>query len=243
MGKRFWEVVNEVLRESDIVLEVLDARLIEETRNIEIEEKVQKANKILIYVINKCDLVSQAKLDKIKLHPSVYVSSHKKYGITKLLHLILRYAHEERNIVGVMGYPNTGKSSVINALKGRASAPTSSRSGYTKGKQLIKITPKVYLLDTPGVLPYKEQNQMKHALIASLDASKVKDPEAVVFEIMENFKGKIEAYYKVKPTGSYEKRLEEIAIKNNKLLKGGTPDINTMTRMILQAWQKGKIKL
>jgi ribosome biogenesis GTPase A len=243
MKKKFWEVVNEVLRESDIILEVLDARLIKETRNIEIEQKVKKANKTLIFVINKCDLVSKEKLKKIKLRPSVYVSSIERYGITKLLHLILRYAKEEKNIIGVLGYPNTGKSSVINALKGRASASTSSQSGHTKGKQLIKVHPKLYLLDSPGVLPYREQDQLKHALTASLDASKVKDPEHAVAEIMQNFKGKIEAHYKVKVSKNYEKTIENIAIKNNMLLKGGIPNIETMSRMILQAWQKGKIKI
>ena len=60
---------------------------------------------------------------------------------------------EEKFKVGVLGYPNTGKSSIINALKGRASAPTSPVSGYTKGMQWIRASKRMYLLDPPGVFP------------------------------------------------------------------------------------------
>lgn len=244
MPADFWRIVNEVIKESDIVLEILDARMINETRNIEIEEKVKEQNKILIFVINKCDLAEQEAMKRIKLMPSVYVSSTKRYGITKLLHLILRHMpKKDKVIVGVVGYPNTGKSSVINALKGRSSAPTAPISGYTKAKQLIKVTSQVYLMDTPGVYPYKENDNLKHAMTASLDSSKIKDPEDVVLNLMARFKGKIEAYYGIKGTSNIEDNIEKIAIKNNRLMKGGIPDTKTMARMILQAWQKGKIKL
>ncbi|RME54467.1 GTPase [Candidatus Woesearchaeota archaeon] len=243
MAKNFWKIVNEVISESDIILEVLDSRLVNETRNKEIEDKVKASNKVLIYVLNKCDLVDIERLKKLKLKPSAYVSSQKRYGITKLLHLILRYAKKDKNIVGVLGYPNTGKSSLVNALKGRSSASTSPISGHTKGKQIIRINKKLYLLDSPGVFPYKEKNEMKHAVTSSLDPAKVKDPELAVIELMKSFPGKIESYYDVPQTKSYEKTIEKIALKNNKLLKGGVPDTETMSRIILRNWQKGKIKL
>lgn len=241
--KNFWEIVNKVLEKSNIILEVLDARFIEETRNKEIEEKVKKTNKILIYVINKSDLVEKKRLEKIKLKPSVYVSSKNRFGTTKLLHTILRYAKKEDNIVGVLGYPNTGKSSVINALKGRSSASTSSFSGHTKGEQIIRINKKILLLDTPGVLPYKEKDKIKHVLIASLNPSQIKDPESAVIKLMQKFNGVIENYYNIKIRKDYEKSIEEIAFKNKKLKKGNLPDVDTMSRIILQDWQKGKIKL
>jgi hypothetical protein len=243
MAKNFWKVVNEVIKESDIILEVLDSRMVNKTRNKEIEDKVRQENKTLIYVLNKCDLADTEKLKKIRLRPSVFVSSQKRYGITKLLHLILRYAKKEKNIVGVVGYPNTGKSSIINALKGRSSASTSPISGHTKGKQIVKITNKVYILDSPGVFSYKEKDEGKHALISSLDPAKIKDPESVVVDIMKNFPGIVEDYYGVKKRKDCEKTIEDIALKNKKLLKGGIADTQTMSRIILQSWQKGKIKL
>ncbi|MBI5881377.1 GTPase, partial [archaeon] len=59
----YWKLVNDVIREADILLEILDGRSIDETRNIEIEDKVKKSGKVLIYVINKCDLVDKDKME------------------------------------------------------------------------------------------------------------------------------------------------------------------------------------
>ena len=78
----FWKHVNKVLREADIIIEVLDARLIEETRNEEIEKKIKVQGKIILYVINKCDLVNVNQLYGIKktLKPSVFISSRDNCG-------------------------------------------------------------------------------------------------------------------------------------------------------------------
>ena len=62
----FWKHVNKVIKEADIIIEVLDARMVEETRNFEVEDKVKKEEKILLYVFNKCDLASKEKLKTIK---------------------------------------------------------------------------------------------------------------------------------------------------------------------------------
>ena len=82
---KFPKAVDILIKEADIILLVLDARLIEETRNKEIEDKIKKFDKKLIYVITKADLVDKDKLDKYKkiLKPSVYISSTKYYGITQ----------------------------------------------------------------------------------------------------------------------------------------------------------------
>ena len=80
-------------------------------------------------------------------------------------------------------------------------------------------------------------------MTASLDPSKIRDPENAVTELMRKFRGKIEAYYGISATKNIEDNLEKIAVKNNRLMKGGIPDTKTMARMILQTWQKGKIKL
>jgi len=242
--KNFWKVVNEVIEESDLLLLVLDARLIDETRNQEIEDKVKKANKKLIYVINKSDLVPKPYLEKQKkrFKKAVFISSIKKQGTTILLHKIMEMGKKDEIVVGVLGYPNVGKSSVTNALKGKASAPTSAQSGHTKGKQLLRVNKRVLILDTPGVLPYKEKDEIKHALMASIDPSRVKDPEYVVMHIIRSHKGLLERYFKVEPHRSASKVLERITMKRNVLIKGGEPDIDRMARTILRLWQKGKIK-
>lgn len=243
--KNFWKIVNDVIKESDIILEVLDSRFIEGTRNKEIEDKVKSENKQLIYVINKSDLVEKKILEKVKksLNPAVFISAMKHQGTSILLKSILQFVDKKKDkiIVGVVGYPNTGKSSVINALKGRSSASVSSVGGHTKGRQLVKITRQVYLMDTPGVYPYMEKDQGKHALIASVDFNKVKYPEGVVHKLYTNFRELLEKHYNVKAEDS-DDFLEKVAIKLNMVKKGNTPNIDRAARAVLKDWQQGKLK-
>ena len=235
---KFWKVVNEVIKKSDIVLEVLDARFVELSRNKEIEEKCE--GKKLIYVLNKCDLVPSKELNKWKkkLKNSVFVSATKKLGTSILKKKIIEFSEGKNVTVGVLGYPNTGKSSVINAICGRKKAKTSPASGFTKGKQLLRMTKGVFLLDTPGVYPYKEKGS-KLALIGAEDFTQVKDPDLVVLELIEDKGKRVRAHYGVK--GSGEKLIENIAKKYNKMKKGGVLDIYETSRMILKDWQRGKI--
>jgi ribosome biogenesis GTPase A len=239
----YWRIVNRVIEQADILLEVVDARMVDETRNKEIENKVAKSGKVLIYVINKCDIADPTTLEPLKksLHPSVFVSATEKLGTSLLRREIMKHAPKERFRVGVLGYPNTGKSSIINALKGKGSAPTSSVSGYTKGVQLIKISQKMYLLDTPGVFPYKEKDEAKHAITAAKTFSNLKDPEAGAMELIEKYPI-VARHYGVEPTDDAQETLDAIALKLKKLKKGGMPDTYSAARFILKDWQEGKIK-
>lgn len=240
--KNFWGIVNHVVKGADIILLVLDARFPEQTDNPELIDKA--GEKDIIYVLNKSDLVDKKTLERWKKnYPNcVYISAKEHQGTTILLHKILEIAQGQKVSVGVVGYPNTGKSSVINALKGRKSTSTSPHSGHTKAKQLIKITDNVYLIDTPGVLPYMEKDTIKHAMIGATDFTKTKDPDLAAIELIKNKKTIICKHYGVKET-SPVKIIENIAIKYKKLLKGAEPNINETARMILRDWQKGKINL
>ncbi len=108
---KFEDVVNKVIEKSDIVLEVLDARFIDETGNGKIEHKVKNKNKILIHVINKCDYADKRHLDEIKkgLENCVFVSAKKYLGTTLLKQKIKTLANKKRikkPIVGEVGsYP------------------------------------------------------------------------------------------------------------------------------------------
>ena len=134
MVSNFWQMVNKVIHQADILLEVVDARMITETRNLEIEERIHKLDKKLILVVNKADLVGLEILKKKKAQlrkegmDCIFLSARKHLGNTILKRRIMRFAEGDTRI-GVLGYPNTGKSSVINVLKGvSASHPTSCSS-------------------------------------------------------------------------------------------------------------------
>ncbi len=241
----FWKVVNDVIRESDILLEILDARMVEESRNKEIECKVQESGKMLVYVINKCDLAEKSALEKWKrkLKPSVFISAKDHLGTTMLREAILKHGKNKKRVtVGVLGYPNTGKSSVINALKGRAAASTSPVSGHTKGIQTIRVSQRLYLIDTPGVFPYQEKDENKHAMLSAKTFTNLKDPEGSVIKMIELMPIEIETYYGVDHDDDPEIVLEQIALKLKKLKKGGLPDTNSAARIILKDWQEGNIK-
>ncbi|MBI2669506.1 50S ribosome-binding GTPase [Candidatus Woesearchaeota archaeon] len=238
----FWKAVNQVLTRSDLIIEVLDARMIEQTRNRELEHKIGKFGKKLLFVLNKCDLVKKELLEKSKqeLQPSVFISSTEKLGTTILKKKILEISHGEPITVGIVGYPNVGKSSLINALAGRKAARTSAVSGFTRGLQKIRVDKKILLLDTPGVFPYQEKDEEKHAFTGAKDYAKIKDPEVEALRFIEKEKKMILRHYGVDGDDP-EEILEAIGRKYQRLQKGGLVDVETTARMIFKDWQTGKM--
>ena len=133
----FGAIVERVIEKSDIVLEILDARFIDETRNSKIEYRIKNRNKVLIHVINKCDYVDKKYMDSVKktLENCVFVSARKYLGTTLLKQKIKALANKKRikdPRVGVIGYPNVGKSSLMNALLGTERSIISDESGTTR---------------------------------------------------------------------------------------------------------------
>ena len=114
-------------------------------------------------------------------------------------------------------------------------------SGYTTGVRNVKTHKKIMLMDTPGVIPYREDDPLKHILTGTKDFTKVKEPDLVVMKLMGLFPEKIEKFYGVRKRKDKNKVLEEIALKKNLLLKGGEPDVQRASRIILKDWQTGKI--
>jgi len=243
----FGWVVHNVIENSDIVLEILDARFIEETRNKETEYKIKNTNKILVHVINKCDYVDRKELDKAKkdLENCVFVSAKKHLGTTLLRQKIRFLAKKNKiknPIIGVIGYPNVGKSSLINALKGKGSAPTSSEAGYTKGKQYLRISETIMMIDTPGIIGKGANNDENLVLIGAKNPERLEDPDLAVFKLMKQHPGLLEKHYDVEVKKSRPRVLEDIALKLNMKKKGNLPDVERVSKRILQDWLKGKIK-
>ncbi|VVB88397.1 GTPase Der [uncultured archaeon] len=251
----YQNIVKDVIKNADILLEIVDARFPDETRNSEVELEISRARKPFIIVINKCDLVSKETLEKTKIRmskiaPAIFISSKDKLGTTMLRHKILETAGiKGRDIlVGSVGYPNTGKSSVINAVSGRHSAGTSSISGHTKGKQLVKAGSRIRFIDTPGVIPFDEDDETILGLLAVKDATHLKDLTGVAMKIIEKFceqnKSALESFYNVKIEGqdSYEV-LELIGIQSNYLQKKGEVDESRTAVRIINDWQKGLLMI
>lgn len=262
--KEFPELVREFVEKADIILEVLDSKFPKETRNLEMEHIIKGYGKKLIYILNKTDLVNPKELKKtlelelLDLKPFVLVSCQTRRGSGELRDRIkieakslakdkkYKEGWDRDVIVAVIGYPNTGKSSVINLLVGRSSAKTAREAGFTKGVQKIRLAEGIVLLDTPGVIreneTTEEYGKMKLARIGVKTFDKVKDPEIVVQQLMKEYPGVVEKFYNIPAEGDSDSLIEEIGKRNNFLVKGGQVDINRSAKLIIKDWQDGKIR-
>ena len=246
-SKSFWRSGNSTISESDILVIVLDARFIHETLNREIIRKIKELGKPYLYAITKSDLTGSIEKSIIP-KPYVVVSTPDRRGKSNLRERILiigerKYGKDCRVKVGVLGYPNVGKSSVINMLKGRKSASTSISPGHTKSEKFIRADSRILLIDTPGVIPYGERDELKHVLIGTKDPAKIRHPETVLEKLMDAYPGAIERHFGVEPGEDHSETIERIALKRNLLRKGGLPDVQRAARMVIRDLQKGRIAI
>jgi len=232
-----WQRVMRTIRQSDVVLEVVDARFPE--RSERLEKEVKKRKKRLILIVNKIDLVKGGNRLAAKLGGFPFCAKT-GYGKQSLMRFLNELAKEKgRDLrVGVVGMPNVGKSSLINRLKGKRSAPTSPVAGFTKGEQWIRISPRILLIDSPGVIVSKESRD-ELVLKDALRVENLKDPVSTALLLFEKHPW-IPRSLGLEKSG--EEALEEFATKTGKLKKGGEPNVEEAARMILRRWQRGEIK-
>ena len=243
MKQGFWIIVKKIVKDADIVLEVLDARFPNITRISRLEKMAKEK---LILVINKVDIVSKKTLDKIKTEfknsKYVLVSSKNSKNIWELIKLI-----KNKGKVAVIGYPNTGKSTLINKLSSGGKAKTSSESGFTHGKQLIAGKNGIMLMDTPGIVPFEDRDEVRLGLVSGISPSKLEDPDLVATKLIYIFKknnpSEFEGYYGVDMSLDSYSILLEIGKKRHMLLKKGEIDERRAAVSVLEDWHKGKIKL
>lgn len=246
----YWKRVRKIIRKSNVILEVLDARFAEEMRDKKLEESCARADKKLLIVINKSDLVSHTKALDLKKRFSkefttAIVSVKKRNGKHEIKKFLgSAFGKNREKIVGVIGYPNTGKSSLINYLKGKKSAGTSIIAGFTRGEQFFRLSENVLLIDTPGVLPFFRGGESKLAALGSKAPQSLKDPVFAAQKLLKELKQRgSKEVFGIKLDGEdFEELLEKIAVKKNRLKKGGNPDIETISKKLILDWQKGKIK-
>jgi len=268
----FSEQVLDVIRISDIIIETLDARYITESRIPELEKQIIEEGKILVHVVMKVDLVNLQKLkmeqDISSLSNPIFVSCKKRIGVAKLREKIYILSKRfkghtsvigvkgdvddpERVIthanvhIGVIGYPNTGKSSLIGILARRGVAPISRHPGFTKAMRKIRFSKGILLLDVPGVMRGKENlftdaSLKKHSLLGVHVPENVRSPDLIVHEIMKNDRKKIDKYYGVDSQGDVEIFLEELGKRWNLLKKKGVVDTDKTARRVLRDWHEGK---
>ena len=251
MGK-FWRIVWEMIEGADVVLEVVDARFPSICRSNRLEKAVMDMEKkTLLIALNKSDLVPRKHTDSwVKWLRdneginAVPVSATKRLGTSIIREKLLRSSRRKKAIVAVVGLPNTGKSSLINSLSGRKAASVAPISGHTKGKQTIKISQSITMYDTPGVIPVKLPRKHK-TLLGLIPITKIKDPIWAALSLYDELNdlapGKLQEHYGIQ--SSHSDFLEKLAIKHNKVMKGGIPDEKFASIILLKDHNRGKIPI
>jgi ribosome biogenesis GTPase A len=248
----YWPIVEDLIDNSDILIFVLDARMPELSRNKELERKAIIKKKEVVCAYNKIDLVKEEniKLLKEKYPDSFFVSGTKNIGIRELrrhLQILGKKMKLESPRIGVVGYPNLGKSAIINALARGSRALVADMPGTTRGVQWVRVG-SLRILDSPGVIPYEDKSS-KLTLLGSKHPEKILDPTKVALEIIGMFVGKdksvLEKAYKIeiKPLTEYYDILLEIGRKRGYLKKGGEVEETKTAITIVKDWQKGKLIL
>jgi len=254
-SRRIWSELYKVIDSSDVVINVLDARDPIGTRCPPIEGymKKEKPHKHLIFVLNKVDLVPTWVTQKwvailsqeyptIAFHASINHPFGKGCLINLFRQLSTLHASSKQISVGFIGYPNTGKSSVINALRAKKVCKAAPLAGETKVWQYITLMKKVYLIDCPGVVHPSTESDEEKVLKGVVRVEMVKDPEDYVTAVLQRVKKQyIERTYKVTDWENTTDFLEKVAQRSGKLIKGGEFDINTVAKMVLNDWQRGKL--
>ena len=248
----------------DLVIELVDARAPLASRNPDIDSLA--AGKGRVILLNKADLASEkANAAWITYFESqgfqvMKIDARAKATLKQLNALIQEACKEKierdrrRGILNrpvramVVGIPNVGKSTFINSFAGKAAAKTGNKPGVTKGNHWIRLNKQVELLDTPGILWPKFEDQRVGLLLAFLGSinDEILEKDELASELADYLRnitpGLLKERYGIEEDGKkpYE-LLDEIAAARACLTKGGVNDLTKAARLLLDEFRGGKL--
>ncbi|KAJ7229196.1 NUC091 domain-containing protein [Mycena pura] len=259
-SRRIYGELYKVIDSSDVILHILDARDPLGTMCESILEyiKKEKAHKQVVLVINKCDLVPNWVTARYIQHltpryPTIafHASPNHSFGKGSLIQLLRQFSqlHSDKKqiSVGFVGYPNVGKSSVINTLKSGKVCRVAPVPGETKVWQYITLTRRIYLIDCPGVVPTSaHDSETATVLKGVVRVEALPTPSDHIPALMARVKSVyLSRTYGVPlpETGSWEPEefLDKLARMKGRLLKQGEPDLDAVAKIVLSDWVRGRI--
>ena len=247
----------------DLVIELVDARIPMSSRNPEIDELGK--NKARLILLNKADLADERQNQAWMAHFEkkgyfvVRMDARSKAQMKPVNGVILDACKEKierdrrKGIKNrpvramVVGIPNVGKSTFINSFAGKACAKTGNKPGVTKGKQWIRLNKNVELLDTPGILWPKFEDQtvgLKLALIGAIKDEILNIDEMsleLIRYLRQDYADALCARYALDACEEPLKVLEGIAANRACIKKGGEPDLSKAAALLLDEFRSGKI--
>lgn len=247
----------------DLVIELVDARIPLSSRNPDIDDLGK--NKYRLILMNKSDLADKKQTEawssyfRSKGFFVVCLDARSKNGMKNVTDVIMEACKEKmerdrkRGIKNrpvramVVGIPNVGKSTFINSYAGKACAKTGNKPGVTKGKQWIRLNKNVELLDTPGILWPKFEDQMvglRLALIGSIK-DEILNTDELAIELIHILTGMYPGVLKERYGVDEEQKdtdiLCEIAEKRNCLSKGNELDYSKAATLLIDEFRSGKL--
>lgn len=254
--KKLKELVNLV----DVVIEVLDARIPESSVYPDIKKLLGEKPRLII--LNKADLTDETKLKnwidfykKQTGFPVIASCASKNNDISIIVNKVIELAKPKIDKlvakgllprparVVVVGMPNVGKSSIINKLIKKGKTKVGAKAGVTRQQQWVRVNPKIDLLDTPGIIPLKQEDQFKAGKLAMVNSvsENAYENEEVARELLEILKTKypqaVKDYYNIDEDFS----LEAIALSRNWIVKNSQPDTVRTAVMVLTDFRAGRI--
>lgn len=256
-------MMQENIKLIDIVIELVDARIPFGSRNPDIDQLAQ--NKSRLILLNKTDLADSRKTElweqyfKEKGFFIGKVNSQKGTGVKAVQGIVMEACKDKierdrkRGIKNrpiramIAGIPNVGKSTFINSLVGKACTKTGNKPGVTKGKQWIKLNKNIELLDTPGILWPKFEDQtvgLHLALIGSIK-EEILNREEMAMELIpflvKEYPGILAGRYQVDEESNTLKILEQIAENRHCKEKGNQLDYEKAAHILLEEYRNGKL--
>ena len=260
-SKRIWGEFFKVVDCSDVVLHVIDARNVPGTRCTMIERHIAKnaPHKHLVFILNKVDLVPNwvakrwmGELAKDRPTIAFHASLTQAFGKGALISLLRQFGklHEDKKQIscGIIGYPNVGKSSVINTLISKKSCKVAPIPGETKIWQYVTLFKRISLIDCPGVVVDTAGDTEEDSVLKGVvRAERLETPEDFVDAIMGKVKREhIAAQYKLPKDGddtwqNATQLMEMIATRCGRLRKGGEPCLRSAAIMLINDFQRGRL--
>lgn len=258
--------ITEASKLVDVIIEIIDARIPVASRNPILNEII--GSKPRIIVMNKADLADKNENKKwiefYKKNGIIAVETNSNQGngvknVVDVAYEIMKDKLEKKDKQGmvgasikamIVGIPNVGKSTFINKISGKQSAATGNKPGVTKKNQWVRLNERIQLLDTPGVLwpKFDDETVAKHLAYIGTIKDAIMDVEelalSLITELLESNKDDLFERYKIDSDFEFEMPIEvyeEIGRKRGCLVRGGEVDYTKIANIVLDEFRSGKI--